>query len=191
MGTATTKRAVYYSPVDHRLHMKGATEGWTRIGAIGKGTPVRVDRVTGVKNVDFGDNWDAMRKFFTEKALPESLKMNQAVIDAIAKWGPDYATAVRANYQEALKRDLCPSERRYILDLVRDDAYRCWRDRILLETQKKYDVESRPVHGYNKWNQATVDAWTVQRTLSQIDVLYGEGKFDKVATGIAELAAQK
>lgn len=214
-GTPAKKREIYYSPVDRRLHLKGASEGWIRIGAIGNtsstaevhmydsdgdgyfdrweyydmGTalPVRVDRVAGAKNIDFGDDWKAVQKFYTQTALPEALELDQAVIDAIVKWGPDYAAPARENYREVLKRDLSPTERRYVMDLIRDETYRVWRERMLAAQQKALDTPSKMEHAYSPGNKATERAWTIQIKLSAIDALYGEGKFGQVAAAIGEL----
>lgn len=219
-GTPAKKRVVYYSPVDRRLHLKGATEGWIRIGAIGRSAagattstaeihmydgdgdgyfdrwewydigrplPVRVDRVVGAKNIDFGDNWKAMQEFYTEKALPEALRLDRQVLDAIARWDAKYIAPVPQNHRDALRRDLSPTERRFVMDLVREGAYRRWREVMLAEAQKALDTPPVPDHAYSVANKATAKAWAIQTKLSTIDVLYGEGNFNAVAAGIDEL----
>ncbi|MCE5229185.1 hypothetical protein LLG95_06265 [bacterium] len=214
-----TRREVYYSPVDRRLHLKGASEGWIRIGKIaddaeigevhmydadrdgyfdrweyfetGKALPVRVDRVTGAKNIDFGDNWAAMRKFYTEKALPEALRLDQAIMDAVAVAGAEYATPVAENLKKALERELSPTERRYILDLIRENAYRHWREVSLAAQEKILNTPAKPDHSYSETNVATAKAWLAFQMLAVIDDLYAQGKFAEVAEGIKKLKATK
>ena len=92
------RRRVYYSPVDRRLHLKGAEQGWLRVGAIhdqepigewrmydtdgdgyfdrwewydaGAGEPYRVAEIRDADNLDFGDDYEKMFAFYNETAVP-------------------------------------------------------------------------------------------------------------------------
>ncbi|MEN6625746.1 MAG: hypothetical protein ABFD69_05905 [Candidatus Sumerlaeia bacterium] len=205
-GTFAKRREVYYSPVDRRLHLKGASEGWILKGMIGGGTtygetrmfdtdgdgyfdrwetydtsatlPMRVDTVAGAKNIDFGDDWAAMQKFYNEKALPEALRADQALIDAIGLPADE-------NLKQALERDLSPTERRYVLDLIRERAYRRWREQAAGACGTLDNL--KPHHAASPENLATQAAWEKTVELTKIDALYGAGKFDEVAKEISKL----
>jgi hypothetical protein len=93
--------------------------------------------------------------------------------------------------KQALARDLSPTERRYILDLVRDNAYTHWRELMLTAQQTILDTPAKLDHSYSATNTATAKAWLASQMLAVIDDLYAQGKFAAVAAGINKLRSNR
>ncbi len=211
------RREVYYSPVDRRLHLKGAHEGWVRIGMIGneeplgeirmfdadgdgyfdrwehytagQALPVRVDQVAGAQNQDFGDDWDAMAAFY-QSVLPEAIELNERLIGAIAGLGADWTTAVPENLTRALARELSLTERRYLLDQVRELHYRHFRERALADQQEALDAARSSAGTRTEATETTSRAWELATRLARIDALYGAGRLAEATELINGFAGQ-
>ena len=52
------RRRVYYSPVDRRLHLKGAEQGWLRVGAIHDQEPIGEWRMYDTDGDGYFDRWE-------------------------------------------------------------------------------------------------------------------------------------
>jgi hypothetical protein len=228
--TPAGRREVYYSPVDRRLHLKGAAEGWMHVGMIlndaplgewrvfdvdgdgyidewqyfrvGENLPYRTAIVTGVKNRDFGDDYQAMSAFYTGRALPDALEANGAFIEAVKRQGAPFAHEVPVNLGQALERAASPSERRYISDLIRERYYLSLRDAALGPAQKALDTAARITGPRYEQSQAggrvlraelraSEVAWKLTAEFNRLDRAYERGDYVAAAGmvgGVAELA---
>ena len=103
--TPSTKRELYYCRVDHRIHLKGATDGWIRVGHLGNTDPwgeirffdtdrdgyfdrwethlagetaaARISTVRDPGIRELPSDWDELGKLYTEELLPEALHANE------------------------------------------------------------------------------------------------------------------
>jgi hypothetical protein len=169
--TPARRREVYLSSVDRRLHLKGATEGWTRVGMIlnneplgewrmfdtdgdgyfdewqyfraGETVPYRTAKPSGIANRDFGDDYRSMSSYYIGRALPRALDANQKFITAAEALGAPFVRAVPANLQQALNRASSQAEQRYISDVIREQCYLSLRDAVLGRAQRALDAAAR------------------------------------------------
>ena len=149
------RRAVYYSPVDRRLHLEGAEEGWLRVGAIGDKTPLaeirtydtdddgfldrwewfepngtepyRVAEAPEAKNIRFGDNYKKMFAHYNETAVPEATRLNEGLLAAL-RGLEGFDASLPANLTAADEPKISPGERRYLLDVQSEILYRRFRN---------------------------------------------------------------
>ncbi len=170
--TPSERREVYYSPVDRRLHLKGATEGWTRVGMVGSQDPIgeirtfdtdgdgyvdkwqyfrtgemlpyRTDMVSGIKNRDLGDNYDKMTEVLTGEGIPEALRQNEAFSNAVGAVAA-IAKPVPDNLVQALAAAPTPGEKRYVSDIIREWNYLSLRDATFSKAQKAVEAPSMVV----------------------------------------------
>lgn len=206
----TDKREVYYSPVDRRIHLLGATEGWLQVGRLfgdenfgeirmfdvdgdgffdrweyidgETGKPIRVASVSGVENRVFGNDWEALQKFYTEEALPESIRLNEALINRLLGFLGEEAREVQAQFMTLADREeVSPDERRYILDLLREYLYYIFIDKI--NAQTKTEFEALPVIDPRFKREVMLDStstWERAVLLARIDQAYSRGDLETV-----------
>jgi hypothetical protein len=200
------RRHVYYSPVDRRIHLRGAAEGWIRIGHILDGEPLgevrmydadrdgffdrweyftateaepyRTVSAAAAKHVDLGDDWSRVSAFYTETVLPESITENQAFIAGINALGGPFAPPVPANLVAALKQKISPDERRYLLDLIREDGYRHFRREARRRSQKlsarlRLHYKGRALDPKGEWRRE----WAAAGHLARFETLYEKGDY--------------
>jgi len=191
--TDSTKRELYYCLSDRRIHLKGAAEGWLQAGHLGGGpawgeirtfdtdgdgvldrwevyragsaVPARVATVRGAAVRDLPADWTELGRIYTKEILPEAIRADRALIDAMRPLVPDYATP--AFLEKAVADADDDTERRYALDLVREDLYLALLPRLRAATPKKDDRET------GTWERAV--------RVSRLDAAYGEGRFDEAA----------
>ncbi|MCA9434920.1 MAG: hypothetical protein KC978_04000 [Candidatus Omnitrophica bacterium] len=210
MDAPANKREVYYSPVDRRIHLKGATEGWIQVGhlfgeeKLGEirmfdtnadgyfdrweyidqetGAPIRVASVRDAENIDFGNDWDKLAKFYNEEALPESIRLNEELISELEKHLGNEAAEVETEFAPLLAREeMSPDERRYLLDLVREYFYYLFRMKYYGQT--KTELESLPGTDPRFDLQIMKDStrsWDRAVLLGQIDAAYEVSDYSKV-----------
>ena len=212
----TDRREIYFSPVDRRLHLKGAAEGWIQIGNIiaekrlgeirlfdsdedgyfdrweyyarDRVTPFRVAVVRDAQNVDFGDDWQRMSRYYTEEVLPGAIAQNQRLIAAIESLPDDFVPALPPDFSAALAMDISPDEKRYILDLIREFRYHYFQQaarekaEAVLETLPSADPRFR-----HKIMTDSNKAWTLLADLSRTDSLCGRGLYEEAADKIRGL----
>ncbi|OGD21129.1 MAG: hypothetical protein A2W03_03910 [Candidatus Aminicenantes bacterium RBG_16_63_16] len=202
------RRQVYYSPVDRRLHLKGAEKGWLRVGALhdreplgewrtydtdGDGyfdrwecydadgaEPYRVAEIAAADNLDFGDDYDAMFAFYNEKVIPEAARLNRLVIDNLSR-----LTGLNAEIPDGLRAadepKISPGERRYLLDVTREVLYRQFRREAQRRANAYLDSrEPRDAPSSPAERRISQDAYQVTVLLSRCDRLYGQGRFEEL-----------
>ena len=187
--TPSARRVLYYSRVDRRIHLEGATEGWTRVGRIGnraalgelrcfdtdadgrfdrwethlagKPLPVRVSTVRDAGLREVPQEWDKLREVYTKELLPEALAANGRLIAAMQ-------AAVAFQPPEHLAKALgaapSDSERRYVQDIIRELHYLALRAYLLTRSKEWLDA-------------GAPDAWDLACTVALVDAAYGEGRY--------------
>jgi hypothetical protein len=213
-GDRSSARLLYYSPVDHRLHLKGAEEGWLPIGAIedageigeirmfdttgdgyfdrweywrpGAASPYRTARVPDADNRDLGVDPARAGRLYVEGMLPAALGANQRLIEALQAAAP--ALEVPAELRRALESTISDVERLYILDIARETLYARFGEMIGSAAAAQLtapSVDWLPHHPEVMQQQA--DAWTLSATKARLDAVYERGDFDAAAALIAEM----
>ena len=204
---ATDSRELYFSGVDGRIHLKHAREGWVQVGHFaGLDTlgEIRMFDTDGNGyfdrwEYDFGDwrrvasvsderaedlPWDveALSKRFTGDILPRANAANQRVMEAMAVVRPFVPDPKIA----AVARTATSNHQRYAQDVLRElqyaDFYTHWSEvakRILAERPMD---DLRPLDAQARATGPTSQtAWELRRLLTEIDVLYGQGRLEDAA----------
>lgn len=202
------RRRVYYSPVDRRLHLKGAERGWLRVGAIhdqepigewrmydtdgdgyfdrwewydaGAGEPYRVAEIRDADNLDFGDDYDKMFAFYNETAVPEATRLDRSLIDTLRRL-PGLKARIPEGLTAADEPKISPGERRYLLDVTREALYRQFRG----EAQRRADANMDSAEFLDRVSdpaerRTSQNAYEVTVLLSRCDRLYGQGRFEEL-----------
>ncbi len=209
-GHETSQRELYYSPVDHRIHLKYATEGWLKIGSIegnemigevrmydtnedgyfdrweyyenNQAMPYRTSSVTNAQNQDLNDLKE-ITEFYNQKIIPNAIQQNKQLIECIKQVPILNNKSIPNFYQSALTQATSPGEKRYILDLIREYWYRQFQNDAR-EYAALYFKNERNMNTRRSTEQReqSKTAWTYSKQLSNIDALYAKGKFDQAAT---------
>ncbi len=215
--TPTTRRELYYSEVDRRIHLKGATEGWLEIGCLGDkepygevrmydtdrdgyfdrwevyaahdAAPVRVTTTAGRRAVPLPTDWKELETLYTTRILPEAIAANEALIAAMARVKPVEPPAALSR---ALANPVCAADRRYVLDVIRERHYVSMRRTLLERAKAALDpVAGGDFRARRDLLAASERAWAMTRTLAEMDQAYGEGRYDRVREILADLAEAK
>ena len=207
--TASLERQLYYSPVDRRIHLKGATEGWLQVGHIeadeilgeirtfdmdkdgyfdrweyydrDSAAPYRVSTVVDVANRDLDLDWNAIRKFYTDTALPDATRLDEELIAALQKEAGEEQDEVLTLLESALAKDISPDERRYILDLVRERYYRLLWEKWQQDAKERMEaIPGQDPRSVPLIMRDSTAVWERSVFLSRLDAAYSAGKFEKV-----------
>jgi hypothetical protein len=215
--TPSKKRELYYSRVDRRIHLKGATEGWIRVGHLGDpksiwgeirmfdtngdgyfdrwetyragaAAPVRVGTVAEAGIRDLPDDWEKLHRFYTRELLPEALAANEKLISAMRPLDKDFKAP--EYLAKALKAAACDGEKRYVQDIIRESQYLALRDKLAECSAKLLAASSPKSDGISTADRrdASARAWTLARTISNLDAAYAEGRYDDAVRILSELA---
>ena len=197
--TPSKQRRFYWARPDRRIHLRGAVEGWLRVGHLGggkawgeirmfdtdgdgifdrwethrEGSPVPV-RVTTVRDASVRDagvrdlpaDWKTLSRLYTTELLPEALEADRTIIGAMRRLLPDHETP--GFLQKALAEADDDTEKRYVLDLVREDLYLALCARLRAARPKGEDRDESKT-------------WALAARLSRLDAAYGEGRYDEAA----------
>lgn len=211
-----SRRELYYSEVDRRIHLFGAKEGWIEIGnfaGLGRAGEIRMFdtdsngifdrwevytsdsplpvRVTTVKDerarrIPFEDAF--LHRFYTQEVLPQAMAANERLMAAMAKVRPFEVPAGLA----AAMKDGPDNYRRYAQDVAREMEYQDLRRQLteaangVLREAKKDDL--RPLNAeQRKSGRNSATAWRLATTLEKLDVAYGQGEYDKAEQALAEV----
>lgn len=224
--TPSERRELYYSGVDRRIHLKGATEGWLRIGHFGAAdawgelryfdtdqdgyfdrwetyrsgnpVPVRVDTVAGTRNRDLPADWNQIEQFYTHEVLPEAIRANETLM-AVMRRLADFT--VPKKLASALAAAACDGERRYVLDVIRESQFLDLRDKLRTRSLESFEAVGESLPQGPQWNRSdpearraiwarSSEAWAFARTLSALEVAYGQGRYDEAARLLDRLADQ-
>jgi hypothetical protein len=216
-GKPTTQRDLYYSDVDKRIHLFGAEEGWLQIGHFGgldalgeirtfdtdgngyfdrwevylgeDPTPVRVSTVRDERAFRLDFDLDSLTKRYTEEILPQAMAANEkfmAAMSAVDKF------EIPKGLQGAMETG-SDNFRRYAQDVARELQYQAFRKEVaeqahqILRAQKTNDLRRiRQAEMPKTKNSQT--AWMLLRTLTELDTVYGQGKYDKACQLICDIA---
>ncbi len=213
--TSSDRRLLYYSPVDHRLHLKGATEGWIHVGAIGDTEPLgevrmfdttddgyfdrweyyeagasdpyRVVDRPDAPHRDLGDNWEAIGRFYADTLVPEALRRNRRYIQQMTLIdGLDLT--IPGNLEKQLDRTITAGERIYILDLIRESLFRQLRAGVNRRTKPALYEPGRHTLITDGARRAThARAWKLQILRSRFEAAYNRGNYEKAIKAAREI----
>lgn len=211
----TNQRNLYYSPVDRRLHCKGAEEGWIEIGHIGddqpmgeirlldadsdgyldrweyyrypQKTPYRVASIANAANRDFGNRWPEMQAFYTLQALPEAIRLNESMIAAVEKLGKEFIPDIPENLAKALQNKNSPDERRYLLDWIREIYYLKFREEMQNRIPDGWEINAMKELRSLQADNRSIQSWDLSARLARIDADYESGNYEAAAAKISEL----
>ena len=201
---ASKKRELYYSQVDRRIHLKGASEGWIRVGHLGggqawgeirifdtdddgyfdrwethragNGSPVRVSTVRDPAVRELPHDWKELQEVYTRELLPEALASNQKLMAAMRLLDKDFQPA--EYLVRAFEEAGFDTEKLYVQDIIRESQHLALRDKLFEQSKKAL----APLEG-NSWplNQtrfaSSVRAWEMTAATSKLDAAYGEGRY--------------
>jgi hypothetical protein len=210
-ATPTERRELYYSAIDRRIHLKGASEGWIQIGhfnGLGELGEIRMfdtdrngyfdrweydlgeeRRVVTVRDEGVEDlPWDmeALSKRYVAQILPEAVAANARFIEAISSvhpYAPDPKLAAAASGEPG-------TYQRYAQDILRELQYAdfraYWSTRISDAIRALPMDDLRPLDAKNRaLGKTSQNAWELRRVLTEIDVLYGQGRLEEAGQNIA------
>jgi len=214
LPTPSTKRELYYCRADHRIHLKGATDGWTRVGHLGntepwgefrffdtdrdghfdrwethlagRPGPVRVSTVRDPGIRELPADWDELGKLYTDELLPEALQANATLRAAMQKLG-DFP--VPDNLAKALAAATCDSERLYVQDVIRESQYLAVRAKLQEQSAELF-AGFPPADLRRKPDElkTSILAWTHARRMADLDTAYAEGRYADAARVLGEIA---
>ncbi|MFH1265287.1 MAG: hypothetical protein ABIK89_06125 [Planctomycetota bacterium] len=211
--TPSNKRELYYCRADHRIHLKGATDGWIRVGHLANtepwgeirffdtdrdgyfdrwethladvSAPVRVSTVRDLGIRDLPDDWDAIGKLYTQEILPEALQANENLMAAMGELA-DFG--VPENLAKALEAATCDGEKLYVQDIIRETQYLDLREKLSRKSTELF-AAFPPADLRSKPDElkASIRAWTHARLMTDLDTAYAEGRYDDAARLLGEI----
>lgn len=169
MGTKSSRRELYYSGVDKRYHLRGATEMWIEVGHIvddakdleiraydtdhdgyldtwevfrtGESRPVRVTHVSNPQATPVSLDRNAMMTRYNVHILPDAIAEDERLIEAMKTVAP---SELGAKYEQAAEQSDIPERRRYCLDIARELYFESTRN--TLYQQNPAEDYKRPAH---------------------------------------------
>ena len=213
---SSSKRELYYSAVDKRIHLFGAEEGWIEVGhysglgALGEIRMFDTDgngyfdrwevywgespipaRVTTVRNerarrLDF--DLESLSDFYIKTVLPEAMAANEKIMAAMSKLRPFEPSPAH----KAAMRSGSATFRRYAQDVVREMQYDDFKKYFMEQAHRVLlSLPMDDLRRTGKKNDGTTGnshtAWRLLRTLKQLDVAYGQGDYGKACELIAQI----
>ncbi|RJP23043.1 MAG: hypothetical protein C4527_20885 [Candidatus Omnitrophota bacterium] len=206
MPTSSNRRFLYYSPIDRRLHLKGAAEGWIQIGRIenqeplgeirmldtdndgyferweyytaDSAEPYRVVDAETDQNLDFNGNWQEIFSFYNDTILPESIQLNEALIKRFEQIDASCSTPLPPNLSQALQREISPDENRYLLDIIRELRYRQFR--AFVRDWNKKQANQLPMQDPRSDEAITrrsTRIWEAAMCISRFEMAYENGHY--------------
>lgn len=145
LGTKSTRRELYYSGVDERYHLRGASEMWLEVGHLvddkkdmeiraydtdhdgyldtwevfrsGESRPVRVTHVSDPQAHPVALNRKEIMTEYNTRILPDAIAEDERLIEAMKQFA---TSALGAKYEQAAAQSDIPERRRYCLDIARE-----------------------------------------------------------------------
>jgi hypothetical protein len=206
-ATPTNTRELYYSPIDRRIHLKDAQEGWMQVGhfaGLGALGEIRTFDTDGDGYIDrweydFGDwhrvaqvmderaedlewNVEALSDRYVERILPEADAANRRFMAAMAslrEYNGDSKLVEAANAEIG-------NFQRYAQDVLRElqyaDFYTYWAGVAAQAIADQPMDDLRQLDAEARASGVTSQtAWDLRRLLSRIDWLYGQGELEEAA----------
>ena len=210
------KRELYYSYVDRRIHLKGAAEGWTRVGHLGGGgqawgeirmfdtdgdgyfdrwethragaaNPVRISTVRDPAARELPHDWKELQKVYTGELLPEALRANEKLMAAMRLVDKDFQPAEYLG--KALEDAGFDSEKLYVQDIIRESRYLALREKLTKRSERTLAATEGNSWPLNRERiESTFPGWELAVALSKLDVAYGEGRYDDAVCHLRQLA---
>ncbi|NQT11286.1 MAG: hypothetical protein HQ582_00965, partial [Planctomycetes bacterium] len=211
---ASKKRELYYSRVDRRIHLRGATEGWIRVGHFGggqawgeirmfdtdgdgyfdrweihragNGSPVRISTVRDPAVRNLPHDWKELQEVYTQELLPEALSANQTLMEAMRLADKDFHPA--RDLVRALEEARSDTEKLYIQGIIREGQYLALRKKLTEQGTKALAASEG-----NSWPldqtriTSSVRAWELTVATSKLDAAYGEGRYGDAARLLLQL----
>jgi len=215
--TPSKKRELYYSRVDRRIHLKGATDGWIHVGHLGdpKSTwgeirmfdtngdgyfdrwetyrtgaaaPVRISTVVDAGIRDLPNDWEKLHQFYTKEMLPEAIAANDKLTAAMQPLNDEFKAP--EYLAKALKAAACDSEKRYVQDIIRESQYLALRNKLAERSDKLLAASAPKSRGVSTADKraASERAWAFALAVSKLDAAYGEGRYEDAVHLLHELA---
>jgi hypothetical protein len=209
----TTKRELYYCRADRRIHLKGATDGWIRVGHLagtepwgeirlfdtdrdgyfdrwethlaGQTTPARVSTARDPGIRDLPADWDELQRLYTQELLPEAIQANEKLLAAMQE---SEHLEVPENLAKALESATCASEKLYVLDVIRETHYLALREKLHQESRELF-AGFAPADLRRKPDElrTSIRAWSHARLMADLDAAYGEGRYDDAVRLLREM----
>jgi hypothetical protein len=139
------QRQLYYSEVDRRYHLYGASEGWLEVGRLvnqqkdleirvfdrdgdgfldtwevfeaGSAAPARVSRVSSPRARMVALSREALAEEYNRKILPEAIADNERLIAELKRFA---SSPLAAAYEQEAHKAASAERRRYCLDIARE-----------------------------------------------------------------------
>ncbi len=155
LGTKTARRELYYSGVDKRYHLRGASEMWLEVGHVvgnekdleiraydtdhdgyldtwevfrsGESRPARVTHVSDPQARPVALDRKSMMAEYNEHILPSAIAEDEQLIEAMKAVAP---SPLGAKYEQAAAQSAFPERRRYCLDIARELYFEQTRDTL-------------------------------------------------------------
>jgi hypothetical protein len=155
LGSPTKHRQLYYSGVDKRYHLFGASEMWIEVGHLvddkkdleiraydtnhdgffdtwevfrsGQATPVRVTRVLDPQAQLIPLDRKSMMREYNDHILPNAVSEDQQLIAEMKKF---VSSSLAAKYEQAAVQAQMMERRRYCLDIARELYFLKTRDEL-------------------------------------------------------------
>ena len=165
----STQRQVYFSEVDQRYHLLGASEGWMEVGHLvnqqkdlefryfdkdGDGmfdtwqvfsqdspSPVRVSRFGTPRARKVLLNRVALRDEYNQRTLPKAIAESQQLISALKRVG---SSPLAEAYEAEAAKTESVERRRYCLDIARELYFLKARDTLLERNAKAWPYPQLP-----------------------------------------------
>jgi hypothetical protein len=217
-GKPATSRELYYSDVDRRIHLFGASEGWIQIGRFGGQGEIGEIRMFDTDGNGYFDRWEvylgdspsparittvrderarripsdyaSLAPFYTKEVLPQALAANEKLIAAIQTVRP---FEVPAGLTVAMTSG-SDNDRRFARDVVRELAYAELRKHLsadatrVLRQSKKDDL--RPLkHAELDQTINSQTAWRLTVALEKLDTAYGQGDDAAATAALNEISS--
>jgi hypothetical protein len=210
----STTRELYYCRADHRIHLKGATEGWIVVGHLsgrdtwgeirmfdtngdgyfdrwetylaGNPNPARVSTPGDAGIRDLPHDWKMLQQLYRQELAPQAIRADQELMAAMQPMA-DFVPP--QSLTKALPAATCDSERGYLLDVIRETQYLALHAKLARRSHELLAAVSlRDTRRSVQERAASESAWAYARTLSQLDAAYGEGRYDTVSELLRALA---
>ena len=186
-GKPASKRELYYSEIDRRVHLFGAEEGWLPIGRFAGLGPLGEIRMFDTDKNGLFDRWElflaasvrpvritqvrderarmisaepaALAEFYTKEVLPLARSENERLLAALNELHPfDIPAGLKSAQTQGTE-----SERRYAQDVLRELAYQSFRDYFstlanqVLAGERAESPARRPAQGRGGRSGVTAD----------------------------------
>ena len=203
--TPTSSRMLYYSGVDRRIHLKDAKEGWTQVGhfagmdSLGEirmfdtdgngyfdrweydfGDWKRIATVRDEKVRDIPWDYEALSDAYTNEMLPKAMQANSSLMAAMNAIHPFNTPP---EFKQALGNKSVNCQR-YAQDVLRElqyaDFFTYW-SAIAADVLKNQPMDDlrRLTPEIRATQPTSQTAWDLQRVLSHLDQLYGQGDYEE------------